>query len=266
MQRPCDRRVWNRPRRSNWQPWSPRPLGSLQTVRVLLLQLPVPEVSLNLDPRTKLGLTVLYAVLVIVSGQPGWLLAELGLLVLIILALGEGRQYLSWLRLVAVMATTWFVISLLAFDVFTAMTASLRLVALTSTFFLFFRTTSPEDLGNALVKARLPYAFAFVLSTSLQFVPVINRKIQNIFDAQRSRGIPLEPGLAALRYYPALLGPLLVQAFQLADELAEAMESRGFGRPGRTFLRDYRLRAVDWVALVGAAIGLAAILWFLNVR
>jgi energy-coupling factor transport system permease protein len=164
------------------------------------------------------------------------------------------------------MTAAWFVISILAFDLFTAVTASLRLVALTSTFFLFFRATAPEDLGNALVKAGLPYAFAFVLSTSLQFVPVISRKAQNVFDAQRSRGIPLEPGLAALRHYPALLAPLLIQAFQLADELAEAMEARGFGRPGRTFMRDYRLRAVDWIVLVGAAAGLATIMCFLNVR
>ena len=29
---------------------------------------------------------------------------------------------------------------------------------------------------------------------------------------------PGEPGLRALRHYPALMAPLLVQAFQLADE------------------------------------------------
>ncbi len=152
------------------------------------------------------------------------------------------------------MAAAWFAISLWAFDLTTAATAGLRLVTLTSTFFLFFRTTPPEDLGNALVKTGLPYEVAFVLSTSLQFVPVISRKAQNVFDAQRSRGIPLEPGLAALRHYPALLAPLLVQAFQLADELAEAMEARGFGRPGRTFAREYRMRAVDWLVLAAAAI------------
>jgi energy-coupling factor transport system permease protein len=212
--------------------------------------------TLDLDPRTRLGLTVLYGVLIVVSKQPVWLLAELGLLLLVILAVGEGQQYLRWLRLVAVMAATWFAMSLWAFNLLTAVTASLRLVALTSAFFLFFRITSPEDLGNALVKVGLPYEVAFVLSVSLQFVPVISRKARNILDAQRSRGIPLEPGLAALRHYPALMAPLLIQAFQLADELAEAMESRGFGRSGRTFMRDYRLRTVDWLTLAGATAAL----------
>ena len=163
-------------------------------------------------------------------------------------------MYLRWLRLVAVMTASWFAIAWVAFDLFTAVTTSLRLLTLTSVFFLFFRTTAPEDLGNALVKAGLPYALAFVLSTSMQFVPVISRKARNIIDAQRSRGIPLEPGLSALRHYPALLAPLLIQAFQLADELAEAMEARGFGRPGRTFSRHYQLRPLDWLVLAGATV------------
>jgi energy-coupling factor transport system permease protein len=215
--------------------------------------------SLNLDPRTKLILTGLYAVLVITSYRLEWLLAELGLLWLLVLIIAEGRNYLGWLRLVAVMAVSWFAIAWWAFDLPTAVMTSLRLLALTSIFFVFFRSTAPEDLGNALVKVGLPYTFAFVLSTSLQFVPVISRKAQNVVDAQRSRGIPLEPGLPALRHYPALLAPLLIQAFQLADELAEAMEARGFGRPGRTFWRDYRLQALDWLVLAGAVITLAVI-------
>ncbi len=216
----------------------------------------------GLDPRTRLLLTLFYGVLIVVTRRQEGLLAELGLLLLAILAAGEGRAYLRWLRLVAVMTASWFLIALLAFDLPTAVMAGLRLAALTSAFFLFFRTTPPEDLGNALVKSGLPYEVAFVLSAALQFVPVLSRKAQNIFDAQRARGIPLEPGLPALRHYPALMAPLLIQAFQMADDLAEAMEARGFGRPGRTFLYDYRLRAVDGLALAaGLGLLLAAVLW-----
>ena len=67
----------------------------------------------------------------------------------------------------------------------------------------------------------------------------------------------MEPGWSALRHYPAFFLPLLLQSFQLAEELAEAMEARGFGRPGRTFLSEYRLGPADWVVLAasGAALG-----------
>jgi energy-coupling factor transport system permease protein len=206
-------------------------------------------------------MTVLYAALIVATTRTAWLAAELGVLFLLVLVAREGRAYLRWLRLVAVMAAAWFAVSLWAFDLLTAVSASLRLMALTSAFFLLFRTTAPQDLGNALVKSGLPYEVAFVFGTSLQFVPVMSRKAQNIVDAQRSRGIPLEPGLRALRHYPALMAPLLVQAFQLAEELAEAMEARGFGRKGRTFARDYRLQWVDWAALVGTATVVAAVIW-----
>jgi len=212
--------------------------------------LPPKESKAPLDPRTCLLLTILYAGLIAASRQNTWLLAELGVLLVATVAAGETGPYLRWLRPVAVMTASWFLISLLTFDLGTAVTASLRLVALTSAFFLFFRTTAPQDLGNALVKSGLPYEIAFVLSTSMQFVPLISRKIRNVLDAQRSRGIPLEPGFAALRHYPALTGPLLIQAFQLGDELAVAMESRGFGRKGRSFRRSYRMQVVDWIVLL----------------
>jgi energy-coupling factor transport system permease protein len=185
----------------------------------------------------------------------------LSLVLLAVLLAGQGLAYLRWLLLAGTMTVAWFVISLLAFDLLTAAWTSLRLLALTSVFFLFFRTTPPEDLGNALVKSGLPYEVAFVMSISLQFVPVLGRKAQHVIDAQRSRGIPLEPGLRALRHYPALMAPLLVQSFQLADELAEAMEARGFGRPGRTFARAYRMRAGDWLALLGGAALLGVFIW-----
>ena len=79
----------------------------------------------------------------------------------------------------------------------------------------------------------LPYAFSFVLTVSMEFIPVLARRTGNIRDAQRARGIPVGLGWRGLRYLPALLGPLLIQAFKLADEMAEALEARGFGGAGR---------------------------------
>jgi energy-coupling factor transport system permease protein len=215
---------------------------------------------MSLDPRTRLALAALYAVLVMLTRDPIWLAAEVGALLVLVLLFKQGLAYLRWLRVAGGMVLTWFLISWWALDLPTAIWAGLRVLALTSTFFLFFRTTPAEDLGNALVKMGLPYEVAFVLSVSTLFVPVIGRKAQHVMDAQRARGIPLEPGLRALRHYPALVGPVLVQAFQLADELAEAMEARGFGRPGRTFAREVRMRAVDWAAIAGGAAALIVVL------
>jgi energy-coupling factor transport system permease protein len=150
-------------------------------------------------------------------------------------------------------AGSFFLIVWVTFDLAAAVVVSLRLLALGTVFFLFFKTTAPEDLSNALVKLGTPYPFAFVLSASMQFVHVLTRRAANIRDAQRTRGIPLEGPLSTFRHLPALLGPLLVQAFKLADELAEAMEARGFGAPGRRFRREPHLRVSDWILMAAAA-------------
>jgi energy-coupling factor transport system permease protein len=64
-----------------------------------------------------------------------------------------------------------------------------------------------------------------------------------------------------LRHFPALAGPLLIQAFKLADELAEAMEARGFGAPGRRFRHDPHFRWVDWL-VAGLSIAAAVfVVW-----
>ena len=215
-----------------------------------------------LDPRTKLILAVYGAVWVVATAQVDWLLAGWGLLMAFVAVVGRLKAYARWLLMVVPMALFFGAVTWWSADRQAGVTAALTLLVLVSVFFVFFNVTAPEDLGNSMVKMGLPYAVAFVFSTSLQFVPVIGRKAKSVLDAQRSRGIPLEPGWKALRHYPAFLGPLLIQAFRLAEELAEAMEARGFGRTGRTFLRDYRLKILDWLVLGAGLVLLTAWIWW----
>ncbi|MDX1269269.1 MAG: energy-coupling factor transporter transmembrane component T [Oceanisphaera sp.] len=213
------------------------------------------------DPRTHLALALIYGLVVIFIRDAALLLSAWGLLLVLIGLTGQQRAYGRWLLMLLPMALFFGGITWWSVDLTAGLMAALSLLTLTSTFFVFFALTSPEDLGSALVKMRLPYAVAFVLSASLQFVPVITRKAHHIMDAQRARGIELRPGWQALRNYPAFLGPLLIQAFQMAEALAEAMECRGFGRGGRRFLDDYRMRPRDWSAIIiGAVLGSGCLL------
>ncbi len=203
---------------------------------------------MSLDPRTRFGLAIGYAVwiaLLPLAWTPVAFLPLAG----VIGALGLGRAFGQWLRWVSVTLISWFVISWLATDVITALLAVVRLLAMFTTFFVFFRTTAAEDMANALVAMGVPYQAAFVFSAAMAFVPVLSRRAREVIDAQRARGIPIGAGWRGLPHVPALLMPLLVQAFTLSDQMAEALESRGFGREGRTFAREYRLRGLDWVAL-----------------
>jgi energy-coupling factor transport system permease protein len=215
----------------------------------------------SLDPRSKLIGTL--AAAVILMGLHQWPSLGIAMLILAgtVLLLHLGRPWLGLLKGLAFAVVSFFVIAWVAFDFMTGMVAGLRLLTLGSVFFLFFQTTSPESLSNSLIKMGIPYPFAFVLSASMQFIPVLVRRAASIRDAQRSRGIPLDSGLGMVRHLPALVGPMLIQAFKLADELAESMEARGFGAPGRRFHNDPHFRKVDWLAVVLSIAGLGAFFW-----
>ncbi len=215
----------------------------------------------TLDPRTKLVLLLLFILLAMLTPNAAALLIECALIVLVILVYGWIKAWRRVMRAVALLVLFLFAFYLWAFDWQIALVGALRLCASISAFFLFFQLTTPEDLGNALAQSGVPYPFVFILITSMQFAPVLSRQARAIFDAQRARGIRLELDVASLGNFTALLAPLLIQAFTLAEQLAEAMEARGFGAPQRTFVREYRLRAWDYCALLcGAGSELAVIL------
>ncbi|MGQ9482882.1 energy-coupling factor transporter transmembrane component T family protein [Chloroflexus sp.] len=215
--------------------------------------------AFHLDPRAKTLMALLWTVVLSTAESIPVLMIGMMPVLLIVWCSGQQPAFLRWLRLIALMITGWMIIALLTLDRQTALTVGLRILALSSIFFVFLRTTTPEDLGGAWQQTGAPFPLIFLLTTSLQYVQVMEQRIQHIIAAQRARGIPLEPGWQALRYYPALLIPLLVQSLVSAGHLAAAMEARGFGRAGRSQFLTYHWRLRDWLAI--GMTGIAA--WFL---
>ena len=216
-----------------------------------------------LDPRTRLLLALAYAVLITLTRRPPWLVGEWIVLLAVIAALRQLTAYLRWLRMLIPMTLFFGAVTAWSAGYAAGLTAAMGLLTVTTLFFVFFATTDPEDLGNSLVQAGLPFAVAFVVTAALQFVPVVGRRIRSVIETQQARGIVLQPGWRALRNYPALLVPLLSQCFQMADNLAEAMETRGFGRAGRSFRTPYRMHARDWLAIAAGWSAVALVLFFL---
>ena len=71
--------------------------------------------------------------------------------------------------------------------------------------------------------------------------------------AQSSRGVEFSTGpyRARLRAIVSLLVPLFVSAFKRAEELAIAMEARGYnGSVGRTRYRVQEMRGADYLVIV----------------
>ncbi|HEY0129284.1 MAG TPA: energy-coupling factor transporter transmembrane component T [Rubrobacteraceae bacterium] len=137
----------------------------------------------------------------------------------------------------------------------------LRILLLVSAAGLLTATTAPvaladgiEDLLSPLERLRFPaHEVAMMMTIALRFIPTLGEEAEKITKAQAARGADFSQGgplRRALALVPVLV-PLTVGTFRRADELAEAMESRGYrGGEGRTRYRELRFRARDALALV----------------
>ncbi|MGC8722109.1 MAG: energy-coupling factor transporter transmembrane component T family protein [Caldisericaceae bacterium] len=115
---------------------------------------------------------------------------------------------------------------------------TLRLILLTVFTFILTSTTSTVQLAEGLQKIISPLKvlrfpsddIALMISISLQFVPILFDETDRIMKAQISRGAEFNKGgfISRAKNFLPLLLPLLLSAFNRADQLANAMEARGF--------------------------------------
>lgn len=146
---------------------------------------------------------------------------------------------------------------------------ALRILLLVTIANLLTATTGPvaladglEDLLSPLKKLRFPaHEVAMMMTIALRFIPTLGEEAAKISRAQAARGADFAGGglISRARATVPVLIPLTVGAFRRADELAEAMESRGYrGGEGRVRYRELRFRPRDTVALVLTALVLLA--------
>lgn len=133
-------------------------------------------------------------------------------------------------------------------------------------------TTSPisitdglETLLNPFKKLKLPvHEVALMMSIALRFIPTLMDETDKILKAQLARGSDLSTGSIKERVQAVipLLVPLFVSAFKRAEDLAVAMEVRGYrGGEGRTRFRQLSWQLRDTMVLVAFAVLTAVLIW-----
>lgn len=131
---------------------------------------------------------------------------------------------------------------------------SIRFIVLVFITSILTLTTSPisitdgiEVLLNPLKKIKVPvHELALMMSIALRFIPTLMDETDKIMKAQMARGSDLSAGSLKdrIKAVVPLLVPLFVSAFKRAEDLAIAMEVRGYrGGEGRT---RYRKLKWDW--------------------
>jgi len=99
--------------------------------------------------------------------------------------------------------------------------------------FLLSWTSDPRQLLRSFLSWKMPYELAFMLITSLRFLPVIFQETAIVLTAQRLRGFqPLQSMLPHRLIQTAFqtLFPILARTLRRAATLASSVECRGFGR------------------------------------
>lgn len=136
-----------------------------------------------------------------------------------------------------------------------------RLALMISITTILTATTKPLDLTLGIEDLLTPFKrvgvpahiIAMMISIALRFIPTLIEETQRIMKAQASRGVDFNEGkfIEKIRGILSLIVPLFISAFQRAEDLAYAMEARGYSPDDtRTRYKQLKLKMLDVVSML----------------
>jgi energy-coupling factor transport system permease protein len=260
-----------------------------QTGPVLLGQYrPIDSFLHRLDARAKLLPVLLVLVLALMTLSMLFYALILAILIVSLLAAGIGakallRNFQPMILLVVITSLYHLVFSGHGTEVqFTvlgwgvrsgavqsAMFYSLRLILFISVAFLITLTNSPSDLAEAFTNLLRPLRYfkvpvndlGLIVFTAIRFIPILYEEFLAIRSAQTIRGVDFSgPFVTRLKRTTYLLIPVFVAAIGRADELALAIEARGYdSRRERTVYTHAKLDRTAWMFMALVSIGIVAL-------
>lgn len=227
----------------------------------------------RLDPRSKILFACVYLLMIFITDSMA-VLGVLGLALLIAIRLSELPIMYLWkgiksvLLLVLIIALGQWMISLEGGELYSE---GIRKALLTVFRFIFFilmsslltLTTSPNDLTDGLERLSGPldrmgissHDFAFMITISLRYFPILIEETDQLLKARISRGADLDSGnlFKRIKVLFSLCVPLFISLIRRADHMALALECRCYNGRGR---RQMQRRRFGWrdVMLAGVAL------------
>ena len=245
--------------------------------------LPLDSIIHHMDPRAKIGAMLIMMIAIFIpAGYAGYGVIAAAVIGTALLA----RLKLSFLwramKPMLFMLTFLLIINLLVIrdgDVlFTIFGFSVYTGAIAQTLYIVIRlalmimittiltaTTKPleltlgiEDLLKPFQVIHVPaHEIAMMISIALRFIPTLIEETQRIMKAQASRGVDMEEGslMEKVKAILSLIVPLFVSAFQRAEDLAYAMEARGYiHNRMRTRYKQLKMEGRDYVLLIASVL------------
>lgn len=146
--------------------------------------------------------------------------------------------------------------------IYSGLSMTLRIYAMTTFALLAIMTTHPTDLFVSLQKLGMPYVLNFILTMTLQLIPILQKEFVTVLSAQKSRGLK---GTGFSAVLPSMV-PVFVGAIERVQQLSISLESRAFGSSGeKTSFRNIKMTAKDYiVAILGLALTVGTLVWILT--
>ena len=150
---------------------------------------------------------------------------------------------------------------------------SLRLVLFVSIVFLITLTSSPSELADSLAKTmkplkkiRLPVDdISLILFIAIRFIPVLYEEFKTIKNAQILRGANFGGSLFnRLRKSSSIVIPIFVATAGRADELAQAIENRGYGKQQSKTYYSLKNFGLNETAFAIISVGLLLALFYIT--
>lgn len=240
--------------------------------------IPLDSIIHRLDPRAKIGALILMMITIFINA--GWIgYAISGTAILLLAILSKLKISFLWRSMKPMLFMLSFLLIINIFVLkdgevlFTIGSIAIYSGAILQTLYIVVRlmlmimlttvltaTTKPldltlgiEDLLNPLRVIKVPSdEIAMMISISLRFIPTLIEETQRIMKAQASRGVDMDEGKLKEKIMAilSLIVPLFVSAFQHADDLANAMEARGYiPDKERTRYKQLKMHGRDYLLL-----------------
>lgn len=138
--------------------------------------------------------------------------------------------------------------------IYSGLTLLLRIMCMTTFAMVMIMTSHPSDIFSSLQKIGLPYTMNFILTMTLQLIPILQSEFNIVLNAQKSRGMK-GTGFSAI--LPSMV-PVFVGAIERVQQLSISLESRAFGSTGnKTSFRQVYMGFKDYLVLVVGVIASA---------
>lgn len=245
--------------------------------------IPLDSLLHKMDPRAKIGAMLLMMITIFIpAGVVGYVIISIAVLTSAYLSKLKINFLWRAMKPMLFMMTFLLIINLLViregnvilqigsfqiydYAVYQTVYIVIRLMLMIMITTILTATTKPldltlgiEDLLKPLTVIKVPaHIIAMMISIALRFIPTLIEETQRIMKAQASRGVDLEEGSFKEKVVSilSLIIPLFVSAFQRADDLANAMEARGYiPDKKRTRYKQLKMHIRDYILLLLASI------------